>query len=55
MPTYNRKEIIGRSIYSVLAQTYSNWELIICDDGSNDGTYKYIKEITKDTHKIPFT
>ena len=48
MPTYNRKEIIGRSIYSVLAQTYSNWELIICDDGSNDGTYKYIKEITKD-------
>lgn len=34
MPTYNRKEWLGKAIVSVLAQTYPAWELIIIDDGS---------------------
>ena len=38
MPTYNRINIIGRAIDSVLKQTYDNYELIIIDDGSNDDT-----------------
>lgn len=38
MPSYNRKETIGRAIQSVINQTYQNWELIIVDDASADDT-----------------
>lgn len=43
MPTYNRSYIIKNAIQSVLAQTISNWELIIIDDASTDDTEKIIK------------
>ncbi len=46
MPTYNRRRIIGKSIESVLQQTYSNFELIIIDDGSTDNTDEYINSFT---------
>jgi len=38
LPTYNRADIIGRAIKSVLRQTFTDWELIIVDDGSTDNT-----------------
>ena len=38
MPIYNRAEFVGEAIDSVLAQTYGNWELILADDGSTDGS-----------------
>jgi len=44
MPTYNRKSCIARAIDSALAQTYSNFELIIVDDGSTDGTEKFLRD-----------
>ena len=43
MPAYNAEKHISESIDSVIAQTYTNWELIIVDDGSTDGTAKIIK------------
>ncbi len=43
MGVYNCEDILGRSLESVLAQSYSNWEFIICDDGSTDNTYKVLK------------
>ncbi|MFO7258616.1 MAG: glycosyltransferase family 2 protein [Bacteroidota bacterium] len=38
MPTYNRAHLIGETIQSVIDQTYTNWELLVIDDGSEDGT-----------------
>ncbi|WP_313128016.1 glycosyltransferase family 2 protein [Anaerocolumna sp.] len=48
MPTYNRAHIIKRAIKSVLNQSYTNWELIIVDDGSQDNTEEVIKNIRND-------
>ena len=47
IPTYNSIEWIKESIDSVLNQTYKNYELIIIDDGSNDGT----KDLIESTYK----
>ncbi len=38
IPTYNRANLIGRTIKSVIDQTYSNFEIIIVDDESTDET-----------------
>ncbi|MFN0087738.1 MAG: glycosyltransferase [Blastocatellia bacterium] len=38
MPAWNRADVIERALQSVLAQTWTNWECIIVDDGSEDDT-----------------
>lgn len=43
IPTYNRANLLSKSIQSVLNQTYTNFELIIVDDGSNDHTEDAVK------------
>ena len=47
IPTYNRGDILKeRAIKSVLQQTYLNFEVIIIDDDSNDGTFKTVSEVS---------
>ncbi len=43
MPSYNSSKTIEVSIDSVLAQSYSNWELLITDDSSSDNTVEIIE------------
>ncbi len=43
IPTYNRKNTLKRCIDSVLAQTYRNFEIILVDDCSTDGTMEYVE------------
>jgi Glycosyl transferase family 2 len=38
LPTYNRLDVIGRAIASIIVQTHQDWELLVVDDGSGDGT-----------------
>ncbi len=38
LPTYQRAHLVERAISSVLHQRFANWELIVVDDGSTDGT-----------------
>jgi glycosyltransferase involved in cell wall biosynthesis len=46
IPTFNRINILPFAIDSVLQQSYKNFELIICDDGSNDGTAELMSQYT---------
>ena len=45
IPTHNRCELLKRAIDSVLKQTYKNIEILVCDDGSTDGTEDFVKTL----------
>src|SRR5687767_3103747 len=46
VPTHNRASLIHTPIESVLRQTFSDWELIMVDDGSTDNTKQVIASYT---------
>lgn len=46
IPTYNRAAFLPKAIESVLAQTYTDWELIVIDDGSTDNTCEVVSQYT---------
>ncbi|WP_321421864.1 glycosyltransferase family 2 protein [uncultured Methanobacterium sp.] len=50
-PTYNHEKFIGTCIKTVLNQSYSNWEMIIIDDGSTDRTGDIVAEFKDDRIK----
>lgn len=54
MPAYNAEKTILQSINSVINQTYTNWELIIVDDGSNDESLEIIKNVKEKDKRINF-
>lgn len=52
MPTFNQCAFIRRAIQSLMMQTYTNWELIIVNDGCTDETEEYIADYLKDPRII---
>ena len=42
MPAYNVEKYIVKAINSILQQSYTNFELLVCDDGSSDATLKIV-------------
>lgn len=49
IPVYNREKVIARAVQSVQNQTFKDWELIIIDDGSVDGTAMVVKSFLTDS------
>ena len=47
IPTYNREAMLAQAIDSVLAQDYHDFELIVVDDGSTDGSYQLVLDLEK--------
>lgn len=47
MGIYNCADTLQEAIECILRQTYSNWELIMCDDGSSDNTYEIASNYQK--------
>ena len=52
MPVYNAEKFLKDSIGSILKQTYSDFELLILDDGSTDNSLKIIKAYAKEDKRI---
>jgi glycosyltransferase involved in cell wall biosynthesis len=51
IPTFNRAAVLGRAIRSVLGQTCQEWELIVVDDASTDGTEQVVRSFSDDRIK----
>lgn len=52
MAAYNAEDFIEDSISSVIAQTYSEWELLVVDDGSTDNTRQICKRFAEEDTRI---
>ena len=44
MGIYNCAATLAEAIDSIISQTYTNWQFIICDDGSKDNSYDIAKK-----------
>lgn len=52
--TWNRAQLIGRAIESVIEQTFRDWEIIVVDDGSTDATESVVKEWARKETRIRY-
>ncbi len=52
VPVYNTEKYVGRCIDSIIAQTFSDWELILVDDGSSDGSPKILEDYKEKDSRI---
>lgn len=52
VPVYNREKWLEETILSVMAQTYSNWELLLIDDGSSDRSIELAKAYALEDTRI---
>lgn len=52
LPTYNRLPLLREAVDSVRAQTFGDWELIVVDDGSDDGTVEYLQALAGEDPRV---
>ncbi|WP_299114697.1 glycosyltransferase family 2 protein [uncultured Winogradskyella sp.] len=54
IPSYNRADLIGETLESIISQTYTNWECIVVDDGSTDNSFEIINALAEKDNRIKF-
>lgn len=54
IPSFNRENLISETLDSVLAQSYQNWECLVVDDGSTDGSVKIVKRFAQKDKRFKF-
>ncbi len=54
IPTYNRAALIGETLESVLAQTFTDWECVVVDDASTDHTRSVVEEYCAQDPRIRY-
>ena len=54
LPTYNRAEYLDTCLNSVLAQDFTDWELIVIDDGSQDKTFQIVDPLLQKDPRIRY-
>lgn len=52
MPTYNASAFVSESIEAIMAQTYTNWELLVVDDCSTDNTAEIVRRYVAQDARI---
>ncbi len=52
IPLYNRVTLVNETIASVLNQSYINWECIVVDDGSSDGSFELVEQLKQTDNRI---
>ena len=52
MSVYNGEKTLGKAIDSIIAQTYEDYEFIICDDASTDGTWSILEKYCEADNRI---
>ncbi|RRD38851.1 glycosyltransferase family 2 protein [Leptotrichia sp. OH3620_COT-345] len=51
-PMYNAEKFIKQTVESVISQTYENWEMLIINDNSSDGSYEAVKVYSEKDKRI---
>lgn len=54
IPTHNRVDLLAAAVASVLAQQFSDFELIVVDDASTDGTAAYLEHAARSDRRVRF-
>lgn len=54
MPVYNGAKYLRESVGSVMQQTFGQWELIVLDDGSTDGSAQILRELARTDSRIRY-
>lgn len=52
MPVYNARQTVAQAIESVIRQSYEHWELIVVDDGSDDGSEQIVQSLAERDGRI---
>lgn len=52
MPLYNKVPYVRKAVESIIGQTYRDWELVVVDDGSTDGSGEVVKDFDDDRIRL---
>lgn len=52
LPVFNGMPLLAASIESIRRQSHTNWQCIVCDDGSTDGTWEYLQSLNEDSRFV---